>query len=405
MSFFHNVPDKSMPDTGVELTACLLARIFSRDIKTWDHPDIMAINSKLIVPAGEPILVYHRVLGSSTTGGITTYLNAACPAVWGITQVGSVISWPADTFPAQGSSKMSASISANPWSIGYIDSGHGHNDGLKEVELANKAGIFRSSKEASMPAVDGIRNAASAGLAQGVLPADPSADFSAVSLHNMDGPDVWPIVAVSYAYVRADQTKSGTKACLLKAFLQFILSKEGQSMLPRYNFVGIPPAVQAVAQKAVDSIKMPTGPDACVEWTFEGDKTLPATGMQDFVMSAKRRDFGEYDRSDLRADMMGLISELHLKIDANHDVEVMEAADFASTRDTEQHADDEVMESSVKTNMAIAVAGLVIALLAFVFSVLAYFKVTLLSLPSSSLLSPSILPSQQSPPSPSSSPP
>jgi hypothetical protein len=31
--------------------------------------------------------VYHRVLGSSTTGGITTYLNAACPAVWGITQV------------------------------------------------------------------------------------------------------------------------------------------------------------------------------------------------------------------------------------------------------------------------------------------------------------------------------
>jgi ABC-type phosphate transport system substrate-binding protein len=59
--------------TGVELTACLLARIFSRDIKTWDHADIMAANPKLIVPAGEPILVYHRVLGSSTTGGIHTH--------------------------------------------------------------------------------------------------------------------------------------------------------------------------------------------------------------------------------------------------------------------------------------------------------------------------------------------
>ena len=81
-----------------------------------------------------------------------------------------------------------------------------------------------------------------------MLPSDPTADFSQVSLHNMAGEDVWPIVAVSYVYVRADLSKMGEKACLLKAFLQFIISDEGQSLLPRYGFVAIPDKVKAVAQ-------------------------------------------------------------------------------------------------------------------------------------------------------------
>ena len=78
MSIFHSVP--GVPKSGpgaLNLTACLIAKIFRREIKTWDHAAIIAINPKLSVPASQNIEGYHRVKGSSTTGGVTTYLRAA----------------------------------------------------------------------------------------------------------------------------------------------------------------------------------------------------------------------------------------------------------------------------------------------------------------------------------------
>ena len=71
MSFFHNVPSSVLPSTGLNMEACILADIFSGVITTWDHEDIMAINPDFAPPSGEPIVVYHRTYGSSTTKGIT----------------------------------------------------------------------------------------------------------------------------------------------------------------------------------------------------------------------------------------------------------------------------------------------------------------------------------------------
>lgn len=61
------------------MTACLLARVFDGDIKTWDHDDIAEINPGLDVPKDYPIFVGRRVLGSSSTYSITNYLYAQCP--------------------------------------------------------------------------------------------------------------------------------------------------------------------------------------------------------------------------------------------------------------------------------------------------------------------------------------
>ena len=43
MSFFHNVPDSTLPDSGLFLDACTIADIFKAVITTWDHDDIMAL--------------------------------------------------------------------------------------------------------------------------------------------------------------------------------------------------------------------------------------------------------------------------------------------------------------------------------------------------------------------------
>eukprot|EP00930_Biecheleria_cincta_P063568 TRINITY_DN4909_c0_g1_i6.p1 TRINITY_DN4909_c0_g1~~TRINITY_DN4909_c0_g1_i6.p1 ORF type:complete len:454 (-),score=93.44 TRINITY_DN4909_c0_g1_i6:85-1311(-) len=286
-----------MPKSGagaLNLTACVLAKIFKREIKTWDHSEIKALNPSLNAPAGQDIKVYHRVQGSSTTGGVTTYLHAACPSVWTGELVGSTIQWPADTYEAYGSGEMSSKLSSIPYSIGYIDSGHGHADGLTEIALENKAGTYRTSLEAG---ATGIAAAATEAIAASVMPTSPLADFSTVSLHNMGGADTWPIVAISYVYLRKNLTSLGDRACLLKAFLEYIISDEGQALLPAYDAVGVPNEVKSIANTALNSLVMP----ACTAWSFEGSSTMAGTGQSDHVISLKRRDYAEYDRGQLKA--------------------------------------------------------------------------------------------------------
>ena len=59
ISLFHSVPNISAePGLGLNLTACVIARIFKRDITTWDNEDIVAMNPNLKLPSeGYPITV------------------------------------------------------------------------------------------------------------------------------------------------------------------------------------------------------------------------------------------------------------------------------------------------------------------------------------------------------------
>ena len=74
ISVFHSIPNVPDGVGGLNLTSCLLARIFSRDIVVWDHPDILAQNPNLerrLPTANYPITVAHRLFGSSSTASLT----------------------------------------------------------------------------------------------------------------------------------------------------------------------------------------------------------------------------------------------------------------------------------------------------------------------------------------------
>jgi len=302
MSFFHNVPSDVQPSGGVRLDACTLADIFNGKVTTWDDDAVLDLNPGFAPPSGEEIVVYHRTFGSSTTKGITTYLRAACPDRWGEDMVGSLITWPESTKAVEGSGEMSAMIQATPYSIGYIDSGHGLEDGLTEISLENLDGKFQTSSEAIE--AGGVQMAAEEALDIGVLPDDPTADFSEVSLFNMPGEYTWPIVAVSYLYVRADQTGTGAKGPLLAAFVEYVLSAEGQGRLLAYNFQGAPGKVLDVSRKALDLMELDGGAET---WTFEDAETgtIKGLGQNDFVISSKRRSHYEYAIGELE----GMVEE------------------------------------------------------------------------------------------------
>ena len=143
----------------------------------------------------------------------------------------------------------------------------GHENGLSEIALANKDGKYHTSLEAG---ASGIGAAATAASAANVMPSSPTADLGAVPLHNQAGPNTWLIVAISYVYLRQDQKTAGDIDCLLKAFLGYIISDEGQGLLPAYGAVGVPAQAKSIAQAAIDGLTMPV----CQAWSFEGGRTL-----------------------------------------------------------------------------------------------------------------------------------
>ena len=233
---FHSVPTSTLGGAALDLTGCLLAKIFSRQITMWNDPQILALNPSLTY-TGE-IKVVHRVRGSSSTAGFTEYLAGKCPASWSLGS-GSTITWPAGTFEAQGSGGMAGFIAANEGAIGYIDAGHGHAANLGEVALQNADGLYLTTTTSDISA------AGTLAIASGTtIPSDPSVDFSSLNLYDLSGPTTWPITMISYFYLEQDwSSMDPTSAGLLDYFVKFILSAEGQALAVDNMFVGLPQAL------------------------------------------------------------------------------------------------------------------------------------------------------------------
>ena len=305
---FHSVPTANLGGAPLDLTGCLLARIFSRDITDWSHPDIRAINPSLTYSG--PINVVHRVRGSSSTAGFTEYLAQKCPASWSLGS-GSTITWPSDTFTAQGSGGMATFISSNVGAIGYIDAGHGHSAGLSEIALQNRDGVYLTTRTADIGAAGTLALAAGSS----VIPADPSSDFSAVNLYDLSGPTTWPITMISYFYLEKDLSSVDPEtAGLLMYFVNFILSTEGQALAVNNLFVPLPEQLIAYNNFTLASITTPTGMPT---FTSE-DSTMPQIGAGQYVISSKRRSFDEVTGTSNAEAITSLQSSVSSLAHADH---------------------------------------------------------------------------------------
>lgn len=377
VSFFHSVPNLPLESTrGLNLTACLLGRIFSTDITTWDHPDILAINPGLAAlnPAGKAIKVGHRTKGSSSTFAITSYMHAGCPEQWPADQVGSTAEWDDATTAVQGSGGMTDMLVNNEWAIGYIDSGHGQSAGLAEIELKNAAGNFVNSFD---PA--NIQAAATQAVAQAKFPLEPSASFADADMFiNMPGPNTWPICATSYIYVDKNLTSLGSSAPVLKAALEFILSEEGQELVSDYGFIGLPPALHSIATRAVEQLTLPADHP---EWFYESstDKEL---GSGPFVFSVKRNAALEYEVGQLEDAVAALTAQMQVMTAEMQgmaaDMTAIKAGAHEGTtpanggRAAEEEDDDSSSDSSSDAvAVALGAVGLVLAAIALVVAIFA----------------------------------
>jgi len=298
VSFFNSIPGMKNNENPLNLTSCQLAKIFKREIIYWDNAEIKADNPNLNLPhESYPIKVAHRVKGSSSTSAISKYLYETCPGEWPLSMVGSTVNWEKDTMSCEGSAGMTSCIRDVEGAIGYIDAGHGHDEGLIEVAVKNKDGNYLTSLQAGP---NGIGQAALQALDLGILPSSSFDDYSEVHLLNMPGSNTWPIVGMSYVYVRMnvkEEHHNPQKEALLKFFVESLYDRDVIAQCSVFGFVPVPSRVRDIALAGLQKLNVGNGP------TFKREVDTMPNGQAPYVVSKKRRNFYEVQSGDIASDL------------------------------------------------------------------------------------------------------
>ena len=241
------------------------------------------------------------------------------------------------------------------------------------MALKNKDGVYLTTKTADIGA------AATVALNQGgLIPTDPSADWSSVNLYNLGGATTWPITMISYFYLEKElSAMDAQSAALVVAFIKFVLSAEGQEKAEEKLFVKLPAEMQTYNTATLDSLTLPAGYAALsVELA---SNTLIEVGAGMNVLSGKRRDYGEWDRDRIEAQfeaMQATIDQLlaeikslksHTHDEHTHD-ETTTPASIAQLESQikSMENDDDSDDRMVIAALVLGLLGLVLALVAII---------------------------------------
>jgi phosphate transport system substrate-binding protein len=224
---------------SLQLSPDTIAKIFQRQIKTWNDKAIATDNPGAKLPS-TAITVAHRSDGSGTTENFTKFLKAAATAgVWTL-DAGSTVNWPADTQGGNGNSGVAQIVTGTNGAIGYVDYSDAKATNLKWAKIKNKAGKF----------VDATLDGASAALAG--ITVNPDLSYNPLWA---DGDASYPITAPTWILAYTTQADKA-KGAALKAFLQYVYA-DGQSMAGDVNYAKLPDSLKEKGLAQVDKLVIP----------------------------------------------------------------------------------------------------------------------------------------------------
>ena len=227
----------------LNLSAETIAKIFQREIKTWDDAAIVAENPDVKAKLTGNITVVHRSDGSGTTENFTIFLNKSVgtggSGIWKL-KSGSTVEWPADTQAGNGNAGVAQIVKSTKGAIGYVDLSDARATGLKFANIKNKAGKYVA------PTLEGASAAADGATINPDLSYDPLW---------ADGEKAYPITAPTWiiAYVKqTDKVKGET----LKELLRYMLT-DGQKLAPSIDYAALPTGLDGKAIAQIDKIQLP----------------------------------------------------------------------------------------------------------------------------------------------------
>ena len=209
---------------SLTLTPDVIAGIFGNTITNWNDPAIAELNSGANLPDAT-IAQFHRSDSSGTTDNFTKYLSAAAPDVW---TYDSGKEWKAPGGQgSKGSDGVASSLKSTPNSIGYVEySFTEESSDIVAAAVDNGGGAVELSAESAAAA---LASATRVGTGN-----DYALDLQAVYTTTEAG--AYPIVLVTYEIVCQ---AGGTNVDLVKSFLTYTSSEDGQAELANIGYAGI----------------------------------------------------------------------------------------------------------------------------------------------------------------------
>lgn len=224
----------------LKLTPEVIAGIFNDKIKKWNDPAIAETNPDADLP-DTAITAVHRADESGTTGNFTHYLDVVAGDAW---THGEIEEWPIKAGEgANGTSGVVSAVANGTNTIGYADASQAGELGTVMVQVGEDfvgptADAASKILEVS-PRVEGR--------------ADSSLTFDLD--YETDEAGVYPIVLTSYL-MACPTYEDGETADLVKGFLTYILSDEGQEASKESaGSAPLAESLAAEAQELVDGIK------------------------------------------------------------------------------------------------------------------------------------------------------
>jgi phosphate transport system substrate-binding protein len=227
----------------LNLSPDTIANIFNGTITSWDDDAIAATNEGVELPATD-IKIVHRSDDSGTTENFTAYLAAAGGGAWTEEPDGL---WP-ESLPGEGADGTSGLVGA----LGDIDGGIGYADASAKGDLGvASVGV---GEEFNAPTPEGAAQVvASSPPAEGVGETDMAVDLARDTTES----GAYPVLLVSYL-VACETYDSAEEADLVKGFLEYVISPEGQEAAA--SEAGSAPLDTALGDKALGLLEAITGP-------------------------------------------------------------------------------------------------------------------------------------------------
>ncbi len=211
--------------TDLKLTPELLEGIFLGNIKKWNDPEIMAVNTGLVLPDTD-ITVVYRSDGSGTTHIFSDYMSKVSPEWNAQLGTGKSLNWPSG-IGAKGNPGVAGTISQTQGSIGYMGFEYAFAQKIPMARLMNSAGIFIE------PTLDSFTAAAAS-----EMPAD-----TRVMITNSSNPDAWPVTSFTWLILYKDLAYGNHSREAAEATvntINWIIGEEAQAIATSVHYAPLP---------------------------------------------------------------------------------------------------------------------------------------------------------------------
>ena len=210
IAIIYNLPEVE----SLQLSPETLAKIFNQEISSWNDKAIAADNPGVDLPDTR-ITPVNRSDESGTTENFTEYLSEVVPSVWDHEVSGD---WPVKGGEAaSGTSGVVEAVGAGEGAIGYADASQAGELGIAKIEVGKAY-------------VEPTPEAAAKILEESSEDKELAADkymFPFALDRKTEAEGTYPIVLVSYL-LACTEYKSADEAAVVKGFLEYAISEEGQ---------------------------------------------------------------------------------------------------------------------------------------------------------------------------------